>query len=233
MIEKTVSDLILQRCNKSPFLIGIAGSVAVGKSTFAKELQQILSRSANTPHVELISSDSFLYPTVVLKERGIMSKKGFPESYDTDKLLNFFQAIKKEGGEIQIPVYSHEYYDITQELQTIHSPDICLIEGVNVLEYTDELDYTIYLDAPTALIKTWYLERFQTRCLQAIDRPDSFFYRFTQMPESEALALAEKTWEAVNAVNLRENILPLKHRADLILEKKAGHEVVGITHGKS
>jgi type I pantothenate kinase len=232
MIEKILSDLLHQQYVHSPFIIGIAGSVAVGKSSFSHHLQALLSAWPEHPQVDLISSDSFLYPAAILKERGIMNKKGFPESYDAQKLINFLQAIKKGADKIQVPVYSHEIYDITHEVQTISSPDILIMEGVNILEYADHLDFTIFIDAPTELIKTWYLERFQTHCLQAKNKSDSYFYQFTLMPESEALALAENTWETINAVNLRENILPLKHKADLILEKGASHEFLGVKHAK-
>jgi type I pantothenate kinase len=224
------------QAKKVPYIIGICGSVAVGKSTTSRILQSLLQRWPNHPKVALISTDGFLFPNAVLQARGLMEKKGFPESYDRTRLIDFLQSIKS-GEKIQsVPVYSHKIYDITGESQIIASPDILIIEGLNILQQPDSgtqdrihvsdlLDFSIFVDAPTEVISAWYLDRFQSFLQQAQSQPDSFFHQFTQIPNEEALALARTVWKTINEPNLLQNILPFKYRANLILEKTADHAV--------
>ena len=180
----------------------------------------------------------FLYPGKILEAKGLMPRKGFPESYDRQALLQFLSDLKSGKQEVSMPVYSHAFYDITDEVVHIESPDILIIEGLNILQTgdisstrrvyaSDFIDFNIFVDSPTPIIKSWFLERFRAFREQAIDRPDLFFYQFTTMPDDEAFAFASHVWETVNAPNLEKNILPYKFRAELILEKGADH---GIEH---
>lgn len=221
-----------------PFIIGIAGSVAVGKSTTARLLQALLARWQDHPKVALVTTDGFLYPKKVLDERGIMHRKGFPESYDIKRLVEFVSDIKAGKPELQVPVYSHITYDITDELKTVDRPDVLIIEGLNVLQsgmdyphdphrvfVSDFLDFTIYVDAETDVIESWYVERFLKFRQGAFTKPGSYFSHYTQLSEQEAIDKARAIWRSINGINLEENILPTKGRAQLVLKKGSHHLV--------
>ncbi|MBM7094511.1 MULTISPECIES: type I pantothenate kinase [Alteribacter] len=235
----SVTNLFLhKKTNKVPYVIGMAGSVAVGKSTTARLIQALLSRWPNHPKVELITTDGFLHPNRVLEERGIMNRKGFPESYDTAKLINFLADLKSGKEEVSAPVYSHLVYDIVEgEKQTVTQPDIVIVEGINVLQVandgreipevfvSDFFDFSIYVDALEEDIFNWYIERFKTLRNTAFQNPQSYFKRYAGLSDEEATAIATKIWKDINEVNLYNNILPTKHRADLILRKGKHHSV--------
>lgn len=226
--------IFLQEKNRSrPFIIGIAGSVAVGKSTTSRLLQILLSRRFKWASVEMVTTDGFLYPNAVLAERQLLDKKGFPESYDMEHLLDFLDAIKN-GQEYQIPVYSHEVYDIVPgETQTIQPADFLIVEGINVFQnpqnqrlyVSDYFDLAIYVDADTDNIETWYLERFQTLLKLAETDPNNYYHRFTEMPFSQVLGIARDTWKNINLANLVKYIEPTRSRADIILHKSQNHEI--------
>ncbi|MGL5430209.1 MAG: type I pantothenate kinase [Vibrio sp.] len=221
-----------------PFVIGIAGSVAVGKSTTARLLKALLSRWENHPKVELITTDGFLYPNQILTERGIMHKKGFPESYDIRRLVEFVSAVKAGQPHVVAPVYSHLTYDITDEVNVVDRPDVLIIEGLNVLQsgmdyphdphrvfISDFLDFSIYVDADSQLIEKWYIERFMKFRNSAFRKPGSYFSHYTALSEQQAEQKARSIWETINGKNLIENILPTKGRAQLILRKGLNHSV--------
>ncbi|EGQ9631900.1 type I pantothenate kinase [Vibrio cholerae] len=221
-----------------PFVIGIAGSVAVGKSTTARLLKALLSRWENHPKVELITTDGFLYPNKVLTERGIMHKKGFPESYDIRRLVEFVSEVKAGQPNVAAPVYSHLTYDITDEMKVVDRPDVLIIEGLNVLQsgmdyphdphrvfISDFLDFSIYVDADSQLIEKWYIERFMKFRQGAFKKPGSYFSHYTALTEAQAEQKARSIWETINGKNLVENILPTKGRAHLILRKGLNHTV--------
>jgi type I pantothenate kinase len=222
---------------KTPYIIGIGGSVAVGKSPTARVLKALLARWTNTPKVDLITTDGFLYPNAVLEREGLMERKGFPESYDLPALLAFLSDIKAGLGSVSAPVYSHLVYDIVpSERITIDRPDILIVEGINVLQaprlprdgtavpfVSDFFDFSIYIDAAEADIRRWYVDRFQRLRETAFRDPNSYFHRYSTIPDDEALAIAEGLWSRINRVNLYENILPTRPRADLILSKGESH----------
>ena len=222
---------------KVPYVIGVAGSVAVGKSTFARILQALLARWPDHPKVDLITTDGFLHPNAVLEERGIMNRKGFPESYDTRNLLRFLRELKSGRAEVSAPVYSHVVYDIVDgEEVTVRQPDILILEGLNVLQVgapgidaaefvSDYFDFSIYIDAAEVDIEAWYVDRFLSLCDSVFQNPDSFFRHFALLSRDEAVATARGIWSGINGLNLRENIEPTRERASLVLRKGADHRV--------
>ncbi|HDU8574828.1 TPA: type I pantothenate kinase [Vibrio parahaemolyticus] len=221
-----------------PFVIGIAGSVAVGKSTTARILKALLSRWENHPKVALVTTDGFLYTKKVLEERGIMHRKGFPESYDIKRLVEFVSDVKAGKPNLEVPVYSHITYDITDELKKVDRPDVLIIEGLNVLQsgmdyphdphrvfVSDFLDFSIYVDAESETIEQWYVERFLKFRRGAFTKPGSYFSHYTQLSVDEAKSKAKEIWRNINGLNLELNILPTRERAYLILHKGANHLV--------
>ena len=222
-----------QESKKQPFMIGISGSVAVGKSTTSRLLQILLSRTFSGSTVELVTTDGFLYPNATLIEQNILNRKGFPESYDMELLLDFLNQLKN-GQSYQIPVYSHEIYDIVpDQKQTIQAADFIIIEGINVFQnpqndrlyMTDFFDFSIYVDAEVANIESWYIDRFKKLLDRAKDDPSNYYHRFTKQPEEEVLAFAHQVWESINLLNLKDYIEPTRNRAELILHKSANHEI--------
>jgi type I pantothenate kinase len=221
---------------KVPYIIGIAGSVAVGKSTMARILQALLSRWPDHPKVDLVTTDGFLYPTAVLEKRGLMNRKGFPESYDQRRLVRFLTEIKSGAPEVGAPVYSHLIYDIVKgESQKVHQPDVLIVEGLNVLQtgsrggsrifVSDFFDFSIYIDAEELTIEHWYVSRFLKLRETVFRNPDSYFNRYSKLTKEEAAEKAHSIWREINGPNLAENIQPTRERAQLILRKAADHLV--------
>lgn len=222
---------------KTPYIIGIAGSVAVGKSTTARVLQELLARWPSTPKVDLVTTDGFLLPNAVLRRDNLMERKGFPESYDFGKLLRFLSSIKSGQRAVRAPVYSHLTYDVLPDaFVEVDRPDILIFEGINVLQsrdlprdgkavpfVSDFFDFSIYIDADEALIHRWYIDRFMRLRQTAFTNPQSFFHKFAEVTEDAARTIAENLWQNINLRNLQDNILPTRPRADLILRKGADH----------
>ena len=219
---------------KVPYIIGVAGSVAVGKSTFARILQALLAQWPDHPKVDLITTDGFLHPNRVLDERGLMNRKGFPESYDTRELLRVLRQIKSGDEVVEAPVYSHVVYDIVDgERVVINRPDIVILEGLNVLQtandttefVSDYFDFSIYLDAEEQDIEQWYIDRFLTLRASVFQDPTSFFRIYAELGDEEAVDTARGIWQSINGLNLRENIAPTRERASLIVHKTGDHRV--------
>lgn len=236
----------------TPFVIGVAGSVAVGKSTFSRILRALLSRWPAHPRVDLVTTDGFLLPNRVLIERGLLARKGFPESYDQRRLVAFMAEVKAAEGAVHAPVYSHQTYDIVPgEFQVVDRPDIVIVEGLNVLQggdssragaatssdarpreavrprifVSDFFDLSIYLDAAEADIERWYVERFHALRETVFRDPRSYFHKYASLTDDEATARAHEIWQTINGVNLRDNIMPTRERARLVLEKGADHAI--------
>jgi type I pantothenate kinase len=224
---------------KMPYIIGIGGSVAVGKSTTARVLQALLARWTNVPKVDLVTTDGFLYPNAILEREQLMDRKGFPESYDLSALLRFLTDVKAGRRPTRAPIYSHLVYDVMpNHWVEIDRPDILIVEGLNVLQagrlprdgevipfVSDFFDFSVYLDADEDVLKTWYVNRFLTLRGTAFSDPKSYFHRYSKFTDAEAVATATDIWTRINLVNLHENILPTRRRADLILKKGESHGV--------
>ncbi|QWW20744.1 type I pantothenate kinase [Schaalia sp. 19OD2882] len=226
---------------ETPFVIGIAGSVAVGKSTVARLLQLLLSRWPHTPRVDLVTTDGFLLPNAELERRGIFARKGFPESYDRVALVNFMASVKAGVGDLHVPVYSHLVYDVVPgQFTVVDRPDVLIVEGINVLQpprlrpggarvaVSDYFDFSIYVDADEAHIEQWYVDRFLTLRRTAFSRKGSFFRTYAGLSDIEAEATARMVWSAINLPNLHENIAPTRERATMVFTKGPDHRVESI-----
>jgi len=238
-LHRITADFLREAPERTPFLIGVAGSVAVGKSTTARILRELLARWPGTPRVELITTDGFLYPNAELERRGVLQRKGFPESYDRRALLRFVAEVKAGRDEVTAPVYSHLTYDIVPgEHVVVRRPDVLIVEGLNVLQpprvqpdgraglsVSDFFDFSVYVDARVEDIKRWYVERFFRLRETAFADPHSYFHRYAALSDDEARATAERIWSAINEPNLSGNVRPTRGRATLVLAKGADHSV--------
>ena len=226
--------IFLQKASKrQPFIIGVSGSVAVGKSTTSRLLQILLSRTFSNATVELVTTDGFLYPNAHLEEQNLLKRKGFPESYNMELLLDFLDNIKN-GQNYQIPVYSHEIYDIVpNKKQSVTAADFVIVEGINVFQnpqnerlyMTDFFDFSIYVDAEVENIGTWYLDRFKKLLTLAKEDPNNYYHPFTSQPENKVMEFAQNVWKSINLVNLQDYIEPTRNRAEIILHKTENHEI--------
>lgn len=236
---RDANDFLGLRGRRTPFVIGVAGSVAVGKSTTSRLLQELLRRGPGNPRVDLVTTDGFLFPNARLEELGLAQRKGFPESYDRRALVRFVMDVKSGRPEVTAPVYSHLLYDIIPgEQVVVRQPDILIVEGLNVLQparrradgttglaVSDFFDFSVYVDADDDDVRRWYLERFGRLRDTAFRDPDSYFVRFSEMAEAEAIGLAAGIWDAINGPNLAKNIKPTRGRATAILRKGVDHQV--------
>ncbi|WP_307857485.1 type I pantothenate kinase [Paenarthrobacter sp. DKR-5] len=228
-----------EQTQRTPFVIGVAGSVAVGKSTISRVLREMLRRWPDMPNVQLITTDGFLYPNAELERRGLMHRKGFPESYDRRRLLRFVSEVKSGVEEVRAPWYSHLTYDIVPGREVVvHRPDVLIVEGLNVLApartrqdgraglaLSDFFDFSIYVDAKTSYIEQWYIERFQSLRYGAFRDPESYFHRYAALSDGEAVETARDIWKRINEPNLVHNVLPTRGRAQLVLTKDADHSI--------
>ncbi|GGM92740.1 pantothenate kinase [Lentzea pudingi] len=237
-LHHVANDFLGREPVKSPYVIGIAGSVAVGKSTTARVLRALLSRWENHLQVALVTTDGFLYPNAVLRERNLMDRKGFPESYDVRRLIRFLDEITSGHSDVEVPKYSHLVYDVLPDVERISTPDILIVEGLNVLQswtgrtedapsrfVADFLDFTIYLDADHDLIRQWYVDRFLTLRRTAFRDPASYFHKYSRLSLREARKTALDIWDRINSPNLAHNIAPTRSRAHLVLQKGPDHRV--------
>jgi type I pantothenate kinase len=241
-LHAATTDFLGERESRTPFVIGIAGSVAVGKSTTARVLREMLARWPSSPHVELVTTDGFLLPNKVLDERGLMARKGFPESYDRRALRSFIADVKSGVPEVTAPVYSHVTYDIVpDEKITVRHPDVLIVEGLNVLQpaavrtkdspalaVSDYFDASIYVDAAEPDVRQWYIDRFLSLRGTAFSRPDSYFHNYANLSDQEAINRASHIWDTINAPNLERNIAPTRSRATIILRKGPDHAVTSV-----
>src|SRR5690554_1249702 len=238
-LYRVTSDFLGRVQDKVPYIIGVAGSVAVGKSTTARIVRTLLARWPNHPKVDLITTDGFLYPNKVLEERGLMQRKGFPESFDIKTLIRFLSDVKAGVPHVEAPVYSHFTYDILPgETISVDQPDILIVEGLNVLQpwkpaegdepqpfVSDFFDFSIYLDADEEAIRRWYIERFLSLRRTSFKDPAAYFHRYSKLSEEEAIKTADAIWTSINLANLHRNVLPTRQRADLILRKGDDHRI--------
>lgn len=241
-LHEATSAFLQERASRTPFVVGIAGSVAVGKSTTARVLREMLARWPSAPRVELVTTDGFLLPNAVLESRGLMARKGFPESYDRKALREFIAAVKSGVDEVYAPVYSHVTYDIVpDERVAVHKPDVLIVEGLNVLQpaavrtrdstalaVSDYFDMSIYVDAEPSAVRQWYIERFLSLRATAFARPDSYFRNYADLTDAQAVERASHIWDTINAPNLERNILPTRSRATIILRKGADHAIESV-----
>ena len=236
-INRKIKDTETSEQKKYPFIIGVAGSVASGKSTFSRILELLLKKSLKGFNIKLLTTDGFLYPNSVLEKNNLMEKKGFPESYDIDSFYKFLSSVKAGVSKTYAPIYSHNLYDIIpDEKLEIIDPDVVIIEGINVLqsakskdkktilEVQDFLNFSIYLDADERYLRQWYIDRFLSLRLAALNNKEDFFNRFSSIDIDQAKEIANSIWEKINLINLNENILPTKYKANLILKKNINHK---------